>query len=270
MATSGQHSFVIPVYRQASHLSELILSLKSQRGLRSEIILATSTPSVELSALAELHGVELKVNPNRQDIAADWNFAFECAGRRFVTIAHQDDLYAPDYVIALGNAFRQHVGAIIAFCDYTEHTPFGPRPTNLNLLIKRALIRRAYRDQTYLGHSRDKCRLLSLGNPICCPTVMFDREALGPFSFPKGFRTNLDWMAWLELADTTGGFAYVPQRLLSKGVHPDSETSATIANRARQREDRAILGLLWPRPMAAAIASVYRLSYLGNRVPLQA
>ncbi len=70
---------------------------------------------------------------------------------------------------------------------------------------------------------------------------MFNRSLLADFRFPAGFQTNLDWMAWLELARRPGGFVYVRERLVSKGVHEGSETTATIANRAREREDREIL-----------------------------
>ena len=83
---------------------------------------------------------------------------------------------------------------------------------------------------------------------------MFDRSLIADFRFPGGFQTNLDWMAWLELARRPGGFVYVRERLVSKGVHADSETTATIANRAREREDRAIFDTLWPRPVAAGLA----------------
>ena len=153
----------------------------------------------------------------------------------------------------------------MAFCDYSEHTPVGPRPTNINLRIKRVLRQRAFGAREFISDPRDKVRLLSLGNPICCPSVMFDRTLLTDFRFPGELQTNLDWMAWLELARRPGGFVYVRERLVSKGVHAASETTATIANRAREREDRAIFNTLWPRPVAAALATVYRLGYLANR-----
>jgi len=125
---------------------------------------------------------------------------------------------------------------------------------------------RAFGARECLTEPRDKLRLLSLGNPICCPSVMLNLQTLGEFRFPQGFQTNLDWMAWLGLARRPGGFVYVRERLVSKGVHPGSETTATIANRAREREDRAMFDTIWPRPVAAALAAVYRLGYRANRV----
>jgi hypothetical protein len=260
-----EHTFAIPVYRAAPNLAALIETLLTQTPNRSDILLATSTPSAELAALAKQYGLPLNVNPVHSDIAADWNFALALARSSFVTLAHQDDLFAPTYVTELRGALRRHPNALFAFCDYSEHTWLGARPTNLNLRIKRALRRRAFGGRECIFETRDKMRLLSLGNPICCPSVMLNRRSLADFRFPGGFKTNLDWSAWLELARRPGGFVYVHERLVSKGVHAESETTASIANRAREREDRALFETLWPRPIAAALATIYKLGYRANR-----
>jgi len=260
------HTFAIPVYLAAPNLAALVESLRVQAGDPSEILLATSTPSAELEAFARRHALALHINPVRIDIAADWNFAMSAVQTQFVTLAHQDDCFASSYVARLSGALRCHPNGVFAFCDYSEHTPLGARPTNINLRIKRALGQRAFGRRDCIADTRDKVRLLSLGNPICCPSVMFNRSLLADFHFPGGFQTNLDWMAWLELARRPGGFVYVRERLVSKGVHAGSETTASIANRAREREDRAVFDTLWPRPVAAALGSLYRLGYRANRL----
>lgn len=260
-----EHTFAIPVYRAAPNLAALIDSLRAQTAIGSHILLATSTPSPDLAALARRYDLPLHVNTSRIDIAADWNFALAQVQTGYVTLAHQDDLYAPAYVAALTAALCRYPEAVLGFCDYSEHTPQGARPSNINLTIKRALRRRAFGAREYIAAPRDKVRLVSLGNPICCPSVMFNRSALPDFQFPGGFKTNLDWSAWLELARRPGGFVYVGERLLSKGVHGGSETTASIANRARELEDRTLFEALWPRPIAAALARVYKLGYRANR-----
>jgi hypothetical protein len=260
-----EHTFAIPAYGAAPNLAALIDSLRAQTAIGSRILLATSTASPELTALARRYDLPLHINTLHIDIAADWNFALAQAQTAFVTLAHQDDLYVPAYTAALTAALCRHPEAVLAFCDYSEHTPHGARPSNINLGIKRVLRRRAFGSGEYIATPRDKIRLVSLGNPICCPSVMFNRKALPDFRFPGGFKTNLDWSAWLELARRPGGFVYVRERLLSKGVHAGSETTASIANRAREVEDRALFEALWPRPIAAALASVYKLGYRANR-----
>jgi glycosyltransferase involved in cell wall biosynthesis len=259
------HSFVIPVYDAAPRLTALIESLQAQTGQGSEILLSSSTPSTALEDLAKRLGLALHINPQRIDIVADWNFALGKAKTQFVTLAHQDDIFAPGYVVQVGSALLRNPSAVLAFCDYSEHTPLGARPVNINLKIKRALRGRAFGARECITAVRDKMRLLSLGNPICCPSVMFNRGLIDDFRFPGGFKTNLDWMAWLELARRPGGFVYVRDCLLSKGLHADSETTATIANRAREREDRVIFDTLWPKPVAAVLAALYKFGYRANR-----
>jgi hypothetical protein len=261
-----EHTFVIPVYGAAPNLTALLGTLRAQRGERSEIVVTSSTPSPDLAAFARSQGLPLNINPQRVDIATDWNFALAAAQTPLVTLAHQDDLFAPEYTAHLAGALRRHPEALIAFSDYCEHTPHGARPLNLNLRIKRALARRAFGARECLSEARDKLRLLCFGNPICCPSVMFNRGTLGAFRFAQGLQTNLDWLAWVELARRAGSFVYVREPLLSKGVHPESATTLTIANRAREHEDRVLFEAMWPRPVAAAIAAVYRLGYLANRV----
>jgi hypothetical protein len=263
---SLSHSFVVPVYRAAPGLSNLVDSLRAQTGLASEVILTTSTPTLELDTLARRYDLPIRVNPRRSDIAADWNFALAAAQTEFVTIAHQDDYFAPSYVNRLKEALLKHSNALFGFCDYVEHSRLGARrPLNANLWIKRALCRRAFGSHECITSTRDKMRLLSLGNPICCPSVMFNFSILPEFRFPVGLSTNLDWKAWLELARCPGGFVYVREELVSKGIHAASETTATIANRIRHLEDRALFEDLWPRPVAAALAALYKFAYWANR-----
>jgi glycosyltransferase involved in cell wall biosynthesis len=260
------HTFAIPVYLAAPSLAALIESLRAQDGAPSEILLSSSTPSNEIDEIAKRHSIPLHINPQRLDISADWNFALAAATTKFVTLAHQDDLFESSYVSRLRAALGANPGAIMAFCDYSEHSPQGSRSRNLNLRVKRALCRRAFGARACISATRDKVRLLSLGNPICCPSVMFDRSKIPEFRFPAGFCTNLDWMAWIDLARGPGGFVYVRDRLVSKGLHAQSATTATIANRARQREDRELFDALWPRPIAAVLATAYKLGYRANRL----
>ncbi len=261
-----QHSFVIPAYGASGHLAPLVESLLAQTDSGSQIILTTSTPNDSLDRLAGHYQLPLIVNPKRVDIATDWNFALDAVTTPLVTLAHQDDYYDPHYLIEFKAAIARHPDALFAFCDYREHTPSGPRPLNINLRIKSALCRRAFGSREAISTRRDKMRLLSLGNPVCCPSVMFNRARARGFQFPSGFKTNLDWQAWLGLARADGAFVYLGKRLVSKGVHDQSETTATIANRARAIEDRLLLNEFWPGPVATVLSQVYKLGYLANRV----
>ena len=97
--------------------------------------------------------------------------------------------------------------------------------------------------------------LLSFGDPIPCPSVMINRAAMPDFRFPDGWRTALDWVAWLDVAQRPGAFVYVREPLVEWRVHPSSATHADAG--ARAAEDRRVLERLWPSPIAAVIDRAY-------------
>ncbi len=209
----------------------------------------------------------MHINPRRMDISADWNFALATANTRFVTLAHQDDLFECSYVTRLRAALSANPGAIMAFCDYSEHSPHGTAPAKSQSANKaRPLHEESSAPENAFPRRATKCAFYRWATRSVAPVSCWIGQKIPNFRFPSGFHTNLDWMAWLSLAHGPGGFVYVRDRLISKGVHADSATTATIANRTREREDRVLFDALWPRPVAAALAAAYRLGYRANRI----
>jgi glycosyltransferase involved in cell wall biosynthesis len=260
------HAFVIPAYGESPHIEACIASLAAQRVAPGRVIIATSTPSTFLAEIASRHGLPLAVNPVRAGIGGDWNFALATANADWVTIAHQDDLYRDDYLDAMSAALAPHPDALIAFSDYDEIDPDGPRPDHINLRVKRRLCRRAFGDRDAIRAPTEKRRLLAWGNPVCCPSVVVHRSAIPDFRFGVQLRSNLDWEGWLNLADRAGAFVYVREPLVTRRIHPASETTALIADEGRLAEDRIMFRRIWPAPVAALILTVYRAGYLANRI----
>jgi hypothetical protein len=259
------HAFVIPAFGDSPHLPDCIASLRAQTLATSRIVLSSSTPSPWLRSVAAAHELVLMETGQPASIAGDWNFALTATAARYITIAHQDDCYAPEYAEIMRTALLATPGTVIAFSNYREFTNQGDRPDNLNLRIKRRLIRSAFGNGSVLRDSSRKRGLLKWGNPVCCPSVTFDRSSAPGFRFSEGFRTNLDWDAWTRLANEPGAFIYQNRALVLKRVHQASETSHTISNGARALEDREMFERFWPSPIAALIMGAYRLSYIANR-----
>ena len=261
-----KHAFAVIAYRDSSFLASCVSSLRRQTRADSDIVIATSTPSAHIDTVASDYGVPVIVNPKRRDIATDWNFALRATGAPLVTLAHQDDLYRPDYVQRMQDLHARHQDLLIAFSGFEEHTASGPRAPHLNLRIKRFLTERIFQSRDTVNTRREKRGLLAWGNPVCCPSVVINRSRLPDFEFTHRMASNLDWEAWSRLAEVEGAFGYVREALVSKMVHTGSETSATLLNQRRQLEDREMFERFWPRAMARTIAALYRASYLANRV----
>lgn len=84
------HTFAVCAYQDSPYLEACLKSLKRQ-SVQTDIILCTSTPSKYIQGMAELFNLPLYVREGKSDIRDDWNFAYQMADSRLVTIAHQDD-----------------------------------------------------------------------------------------------------------------------------------------------------------------------------------
>jgi len=260
-----EHTFIVLAYGDSPYLADCLASLKQQT-VRSRILLATSTPSDHIRNIAGVHGVEVRVTADGQGIAHDWNFGLVQALTPYVTLAHQDDIYLPDYTRRCLQSAARHEDALIVFPDYAEIANGLVRKKNLLLWVKQVMLRLGFIWRESLGTVHQKKRLIAFGSPIPAPGVMYNIHRLGGFRFSRHFDSNLDWDAWYRMAGLEGSFIYIRQVLMYHRIHPDSATTGGLKDRIRQSEDLDMFRRFWPEPLARSIAWLYRLSYRSNRV----
>lgn len=111
------HSFVVCAYGESPYLKECIESILNQTRL-SRIIISTSTDNAYIMGLAKDYSLPVFVNKESRGIAADWNYALAHANTRYVTIAHQDDVYEKNYVEELQYSLSQSKDTLIYFTNY--------------------------------------------------------------------------------------------------------------------------------------------------------
>lgn len=260
-----RHTFAILAYKESPHLQECIDSLKNQT-TKSAIIICTSTPSTFLTNIATKNNLELLINSERKGIASDWNFALNNATTNYMTLAHQDDLYFPNYTKEILQLAETKKDTLIIFSNYDELVEKNGkviiRKKSLNFFIKKILLKLFLRKKGYI--TKNKKLLLILGNPIGCPTVTFRKDNLDNFEFDKNFSINLDWKAWLDLAKKRGTFVWINKTLVSHRIYPASETSQGISENRRQSEDLAIFKKNLPPLFAILISKLYSFSYKNN------
>lgn len=265
MTRMPSHAFVVPAYGNSPHLSDCLMSLKNQ-SRASTITVSTSTPSTELEFLCDSMGVTLTCHSPNKGIAHDWNKALESADAEWVTIAHQDDVYLPEFAARTLRMVERYPKSILVFTGYREIDSKGVRPLTVPLRIKRVLIELALLGRSCVSSKWARTNLLRLGCPIPCPSVTLRKSALpSGFGFDERFKVNLDWDFWLRLArETEGGFSCDRKVLMHHRIHPGSETTSGIAGGIRLREDRELFGRVWPAPLASLIAKAYAISYRYN------
>ena len=165
----NDHTFAICAYKESEYLEECIKSLKNQT-VSTNIILATSTPNDYISGLCSKYNIEMFVNNGEHGITQDWNFAYAKADSKYVTIAHQDDVYEPEYVENLLSYIQKVDKPIIFFTDYGELRDGKKVYDNKLLKIKRIMLL-PLRRKLFWNSKFVRRRILSLGSPICCPAV---------------------------------------------------------------------------------------------------
>ena len=252
---NSKHSFVVCAYGESLFLKDCIESLIHQ-SVKSDIIVATSTPNDLIKTIACDYDLPLYIRSGEPGIANDWNYALSCSNAPFVTIAHQDDVYDSSYAERAINTLSQVENPLIFFSNYGEIRD-GKRLTDSPLLKKKRKLLTPYRIKG-LNHTKLVKRIpISIGNPICCPSVTYVPKNLPSPLFNQGLRSNLDWDAWERLSSLPGRFLYDPLIGMYHRVHSNSETSACIADDTRTKEDFELLSRFWPNRIAKLINTFY-------------
>ncbi|MEO7066641.1 MAG: glycosyltransferase family A protein [Rhodanobacter sp.] len=256
------HSFIIPAYGRSSYLEDCLESLAAQT-LGSPVIVCTSTPFDGVEDLCHRFNARLQIHSPNRGIGADWNAALVVAGTELVTLAHQDDIYLPEFAAEMVAAAESSPESAILFSDADEITSDGKvMLQHRNTSVKRLIGRVAFAGRPTIRGPVSLRLLLGLGNPITCPAVTIRLPRSNGFRFREDLRTNMDWLAWIELAKC-GGITRVPKVLMQHRAHDQSATARCLSDGARSEEDRLVFDRMWPRPVASILAHLYQRSYAG-------
>ncbi len=272
------HAFVICAYGSSKYLGACIRSLLAQT-VESRILMVTSTPNKYIRAQANRYGIPLYVNDEEGGIASDWNFGYRKAKELadYVTIVHQDDIYQRCYtqkmlghVLERGDQRKESDHnpkkdrPLILFCNYSELRN-GRIAGNSRLLFVKRLMLLPLMPRRNQSSVRIRRGVLSMGNPIMCPTVMYCTKNLPDPVFAPGLVSNLDWEAWEKLSRMEGSFIYEPKVLLLHRIHEESATSSAIRDQIRKKEDMFMFRKFWPEGMARFLIRFYIFGERSNQ-----
>jgi glycosyltransferase involved in cell wall biosynthesis len=258
------HTFVICAYKESIFLEECILSLLNQT-VKTQVIIVTSTPNRYIEKMAEKYNLVLIINEGEGGIVQDWNFAYKAAKTKYMTIAHQDDIYIEGYVEDMLAHMRAAEKPLIYFTDYAEIRNGKEVLKNRLLRVKRWMLL-PLRIKGFHKSRFVRRRILSLGSPICCPSVTYVKEHLPEEVFQVGFRSDEDWQAWEKLSRYKGSFVYSHKILMHHRIHEESETTAVIGEIGRHTEDYVMFCKFWPKPIAKILTKVYSTSEKSNQI----
>ncbi|MGN0240272.1 MAG: glycosyltransferase family A protein [Candidatus Weimeria sp.] len=260
----NNHTFAVLAYKDSHYLEECIRSLENQT-VESEIYIATSTPSEYISDIANRHGIRVFVNEGEKGITQDWNFAMSKAKTGLLTLAHQDDVYLPDYTEKCLCYMERASHPLIFFTDYAELRNGEVVRENRNLKIKRALLKELEKQKNW-SRKRVRRRSLSLGDAICCPSVTYCMKNLPSPVFLNHFEASEDWEAWDRLSKMDGEFIYAPEILMYHRIHAESATTKVIGENHRRDETYEMYRKFWPSGIARILTRIYSGSERSNQI----
>ena len=259
-----RHDLVVCAYGDSPYLPDCLRSLAALHGGYTTLTVVSSTPSPYQRMAAESVRALFVVNERPPSIGSDWNFALSVAHGPLVTLCHQDDTYMPDFAHRTQALFANHADVVLASTGHVELLDGRRRKLSPVLLVKRLLMRNAFRGRQVSPAHDIRRRLLAFGNPVCCSSATFNKPLLGDFAFSERLHSNLDWDAWSRLAETPHLFGYIPDVLVARRVHGASATTRCMADNSRAREDLEMFLRYWPRPAARGLMRLYQRSYGSN------
>jgi len=258
------HTFAICAYKESEFLEECIISLKNQT-IKSDIILVTHTPNDFLYDICKKYDLEMFINTGETGITEDWNYAISVSKTKFVTIAHQDDMYEPEYTRQVIGRMKDAKKPLIAITDYSEIRAGKKVHASTMIRIKTILLlpmRLGFvRKNKYLRR-----RTLSLGDPVICPSVTYAVRNLKLPVFNNHFLCCEDWEMLEDVYSQDGDIIYIPKKLCYHRIHEGSTTSLALNGGIRKKENLEMFEKFWPKPIAIIINRFYNLSEKYNQV----
>ena len=252
------HTFVVCAYKESEFLEENVKSLINQT-LKTNIIMTTSTPNKHIEKIAKKYHIKLYVKKTKSDICDDWNFGYNLAKTDLVTIAHQDDVYEPNYAETVINLFENYPDATISYSDYYA-LKHGQKTSDRNKK-KKKILKFPLRSRFLAKFRFFKVSSLAFGNSINCPSVTYHKKKIGENVFTSKLKFGLDWDTFLKLARQKGRFLYIPKRLISYRIHEEATTKQFILDHRRVTEDKIMFDKVWPHWITNLIMKFYVKSY---------
>ncbi len=262
--TINDHTYVLCAYKESAFLEDCVKSIISQT-IKSNILIATSTPNDHISAVAKKYDIPIYINEGEKGIGGDWNFAYSKAQTPLITIAHQDDVYEPTYTEEMLKLINRSKNPIIYFCGYAELRNGEKVYKNTNLKIKRLMLS-PLKIKSFWTSKFVRRRILSFGCPICCPAVTFVRERVGESPFTNDYLSDIDWQQWEIQSRKKGSFVYNKAPLMCHRIHEESATTEIIGDSKRSKEDFDMFCKFWPRCIAKLITKLYSKSEKSNDI----
>lgn len=262
MKKNKKLSFVICAYKESPYLEECIKSLINQN-VKCDIALSTSTPNNFVKKLCLKYKIPLYINKTGKGYYDDFLYAYNVAKTQYVTLCHQDDIYLNNFSEEVLKKINKNSDNLIIFSNYYDYKKNNIIKNSKLLTVKRMLIF-PLRFNCFQKSKFIRKRVLSLGNPICSPTVTFNKKLIKEPVSKCPYKTCFDWYTWIDFVDKKGRFVYIKKPLIYRRINELSETTQVITDNSKKQSDYEIFRKFWPDSIAKFLLNIYSTSENNN------
>lgn len=257
-------SLIVCAYGESPFLEECVKSLLEQKE-KCTVAISTSTPNELIEGIAKKYNVPLYINKKKEGYYTDFLYAYNKSKTQYVTLCHQDDIYMEKFTEEVLKKINKADDNIIIFSNYYDYKEKSIIKNSKLLFVKRTL-NFLLRFKIFQGSKFIRRRILSFGNPICSPTVTFNKKIVTEPVVKCPFRTSHDWYTWIDFSTKKGKFVYIKKPLLLRRINELSETTLVIADKSKQKSDYEIFKMFWPDFIAKFILKIYSSSEKNNEI----
>lgn len=215
-------SVCVPTFNRAMLLKECLASLVAQTRSDIEILVSdngsTDDTGVVVRAFADPR-MQYFRNAENVGPVPNINGLLRRARGQYVVIAHDDDVYLPEFLDREARLLHAHPSAGMVHCAAVLMAADGA--------LKRLIC--AYPDTGVHGGPLEFERYLE-GHNVVCSTVMVRRSMYDTVGLWEPKYLCPDFHMWLRLA-LRGDVGYVAEPLVQVRVHPDTVTNSLTADR---------------------------------------
>lgn len=233
------HTFVILAHNESDDLEECIKSVINQ-SVKSNVVIATSTPNDYIIDLASSYSLGVMVNKSKSNKGRDYNYAINSFNTKLITIAHQDDLYDRNYTKEIIDCYKKNKTATIIFTDNYEILKEKKIKKSKKLFRKRYYLF-PLKFSFFQNKKYYKLRALKKEKFICTSSITFVKDNINEDIFPTNLKYDNDWQGLIDLAKKDTRFVYLKKDLV--GYRIDNKKD----NKKKNKEDEEILSSLYPK-----------------------
>ncbi len=243
------HTFVILAYKESDDLEDCIKSVLKQ-SVKSNVVIATSTPNDFITDLAREYGIGVMINDSESNKGNDYNFALSTFNTKLITIVHQDDLYHRNYAKEVINCYLKNKDANLIFTDYYEIHKDVKVKHSWTLFRKKLMIW-PLKYRFFQNKKHYKRRTLKFGQCFCTSSVTFIRDKSVKNFFPTDLKYYNDWQGFINFANKDTRMVYLNKKLVGYRIY-DKEINMDMIN-----EKESILKQFWNKKIIDFIFRKY-------------